>query len=121
MSESLHEMAIRMRNEKCRCDCTDCEQKDKPCFIGTLCRVDNADYQIETLKKWASEYPRNTWLDLLRKKLPDSVYAKDYGRRPTQCPHTLLGGKAPGVNNRCRKNSMIDISCWECWDSEVEE
>lgn len=62
-----------------------------------------------------------TWIDLLREKLPDSIYVKSQTIVPAQCPNTLLGGEAPGVNNRCEIVSAIDLSCWECWNSEVPE
>lgn len=127
MSESLHEMAVRMSGGRCGKGCAGCPAHAAMysvgggCLIRRLAKIDNADEQILLLKMWAEEHPRKTWLDLLREKLPDSTYAADHNKIPNQCPHTLLGGKAPGGSIRCVTGSMLDLSCRECWNSEVKE
>lgn len=62
-----------------------------------------------------------TWLKLLREKLPDSVYAVHLDAVPLRCPRALFGRKAPGMNSRCMMGSMLDLSCRDCWNSEVPE
>lgn len=119
MSETLHEMAVRMCRGRYGYDCTGCpvriEIKGSPCLISSLFYTDNADEQIEALKRWAEEHPRKTWLDLLREKLPDSMYAKDHVAYPSECPSVFLGGNAPNYVTCSRSD------CRECWNSEVEK
>lgn len=127
MSESLHEMAVRMSGGRCGKGCADCPAHaamysvNGGCLIRRLAKIENADEQIDTMKKWASEHPRKTWLDLLREKLPNSIYTVDRNQIPNLCPYMLFAGEAPGVNNRCRPRSLLGLTCWECWNSEAEE
>lgn len=56
MSETLHEMAVRLHKTRCGHECAECKYRDKPCFIGVLCCVNNVDEQIENLKRWAEKH-----------------------------------------------------------------
>lgn len=122
MTETLHEMAVRMSGGRCGKGCADCPAHAAMysvgggCLIRRLAKIENADEQIDTMKKWASEHPRKTWIDLLREKLPDSAYARDHNLHPVECPHGLLGGIAPGGDD-----DVCGIrSCTDCWNSEVD-
>lgn len=122
MSETLHEMAIRMSGGRCGKGCAGCPAHaamysvSGGCLIRRLAKVENADEQIESLKRWAEEHPRQTWLDLLREKLPDSEYVRDHTLYPAECPHGLLGGSAPACDNDLCRIKL----CRECWNSEVD-
>lgn len=130
MSETLHEMAVRVRKKMCGRDCcTDCKYKDdKPCFVSALCYVDNADEQIENLKRWARKHPpHRTWLERYNAEFGTRLrtYPKCHVGmkcRPTTtvrlCPHNVYGvgpERTPGCGGECIND------CRKCWNSEVTE
>lgn len=122
MSETLHEMAVRMCRGRCGYDCTGCpvriEIKGSPCLICSLFYTDNADEQIESLKKWASEHPlpKKTWLNMFRESFPNAPRRGDGA--PQTCPEALYGSVA---ENRGCTNGCYDGNCLDCWNREATE
>lgn len=120
MSETLHEMAVRMSGGRCGKGCAGCPAHAARysvgggCLVRILAKFENVDEQIEGLKKWAEEYPMETWLDMFRKAFPNAPRRGDGA--PQTCPEALYGSVA---ENRGCTNGCYDGTCLECWNREI--
>ena len=95
MTETLHEMAVRMVGDRCTLGCAGCPAKalwDKNdiCMMRLMAKTENCDAQIEGLRAWAEEHPApryptwREWYDaafsdgsIFRRFCP-SIFGDDY-------------------------------------------
>lgn len=79
MTETLHEMAVRMVGDRCTLGCAGCPAKalwDKNdiCMMRLMAKTENCDAQIEGLRAWAEEHPAPrypTWTEWQERMFPD--------------------------------------------------
>lgn len=84
MTETLHEMAVRMiKGEDCQAQCSKgCDKcparklrsANGACLVRRIAKVDNCEEQIEGLKAWAAEHPVQrypTWREWQERMFPD--------------------------------------------------
>lgn len=124
MSESLHEMAVRMSGGRCSKGCDYCPAHvvttyplSDGCLIRRLAMIENADKQIEALKKWTEMHPKKTWLDVFNERF--SFAARKWpDKTPHMCPSMLFGSAA--TNEECADGCYAG-TCHDCWNREVTE
>ena len=85
MTETLHEMAVRMiKGEDCQPQCgKGCDKcpagklrsANGACLVRRIAKVDNCEEQIEWLRAWAAEHPEPrypTWKEWQHSMFPDA-------------------------------------------------
>lgn len=121
MSESLHDIAVRMSGGRCgkHCDSScpaNALHHGRPCLVHRIAHIDNADEQIEAMIAWGKEHNDQTWISLLDKKFPNAPMADDGA--PEGCPTKFFGGVAK--NKECDAG-VYRGGCVKCWNREAIE
>lgn len=114
MTETLYEMAARMNRDRCSKGCdSNCPEyalhQGYRCLVDRIAQLDNADEQIELMKKWAEEHPRMTYKSVFLDSFPNALLNSK--GVPVICRISIFGDSVGNCDYRCAK----------CWNSEVEE
>lgn len=120
MTETLHEIAVRMSDGRCgkHCDSScpaNAFHHGRPCLVCVIAQIDNADDQLEAMIAWGKEHHKRTWLDLFDAAFPNAL--RRGNKAPRACPDALYGSVA---ENRDCMDGCYDGNCFDCWNREVE-
>lgn len=108
----------RCCNAQCCYDCPICPPSGGICIasVGET-GLEHAETIIPALQSWADAHPVETWLERLKKALPECDLT--YIIRPL-CPGTFFAA-APGRHNCPYDGSPQRPDCSACWELEATD
>lgn len=95
--------------------CRDCPLSGTNNEVGFSCIGLEQNYPekaVAIVEQWAKEHPARTYKSVLFEKFPDAAKEDDI---PVTCVVAVFGEKAKP------ENCYDDITCFYCWNREVEE